>query len=49
MTNRYIYIFVEVARRELDSRLALAIKLVEEGCTVFIGEKNQLLWIHFIP
>ena len=47
MTNRYIYIFVEVARRELDSRLALALQLVKEGCTVFIGEKNQLLWNMF--
>ena len=47
MKNRYIYILVEVARRELDSRLALALQLVEEGCTVFIGEKNQLLWNMF--
>ena len=47
MKNRYIYILVEVARRELDSRLALALQLVEEGCTIFIGEKNQLLWNMF--
>lgn len=42
--KRYIYIFVEVAQRELDSRLAIAIKLAKEGFEVVIGEKNQLLW-----
>ncbi len=45
--KKYVYIFVEVARRELDSRLAIAIKLAKEGHHVVIGEKNQLLWNMF--
>jgi surface carbohydrate biosynthesis protein len=42
--NKYVYIFIEVARREMDSRLALAVHLSKKGYSVVVGEKNQLLW-----
>ena len=43
MKKSYIYIFVEVAKRELDSRLALATFLIKKGHNVLVGEKNSLL------
>jgi len=46
-TNRYVYIFIEVAKREMDSRLALAVHLAKKGYSVMVGEKNQLLWNMF--
>lgn len=45
--NRYVYIFIEVAKREMDSRLALAVHLAKKGYSVIVGEKNQLLWNMF--
>jgi surface carbohydrate biosynthesis protein len=42
--NRYIYIFIEIGRRELDARLAIALNLAKKGYKIVIGEKNQLLW-----
>lgn len=47
MKKKYIYILVEVARRELDSRLAIGIELAKQGYEVIIGEKNQILWSMF--
>ncbi len=46
-SNRYVYIFIEVAKREMDSRLALAVHLAKKGYSVMVGEKNQLLWNMF--
>lgn len=48
MSNRFIYIFIEVARRELDWRMALAVQLAKKGYSVVVGEKNQLLWNMFV-
>lgn len=42
--SKNIYIFVEVAKRELDSRMAIAMELAKKGCKVIIGDKNQILW-----
>jgi surface carbohydrate biosynthesis protein len=44
MSKRYVYILVEVARRELDSRLALGVELIKRGMVVIVGEKNEILW-----
>jgi len=44
MHKSYIYILIEVARRELDSRMLLATKLANKGYSVIVGEKNQILW-----
>jgi surface carbohydrate biosynthesis protein len=44
MHRSYIYILIEVARRELDSRMLLATKLANKGYSVIVGEKNQILW-----
>ena len=42
--QRWVYILVEVAKRELDSRALIAIELVKKGINVVFGEKDQILW-----
>lgn len=44
MSKKYVYILVEVARRELDSRLVIGIELAKRGMEVIVGEKNEMLW-----
>ena len=42
--NRWVYILVEVTKRELDSRALIASKLAQNGLNVVLGEKNEILW-----
>jgi surface carbohydrate biosynthesis protein len=43
-SNRWVYVLVEVAKRELDSRALIAIELAQKGINVVFGEKNHILW-----
>jgi surface carbohydrate biosynthesis protein len=42
--NRWVYVLVEVTKRELDSRALIATKLAQKGLNVVLGEKNEILW-----
>ena len=43
-SNRWVYVLVEVAKREFDSRALIAIELAKKGINVVFGEKDQILW-----
>ena len=43
-SNRWVYVLVEVTKRELDSRALIATKLAQNGLNVVLGEKNEILW-----
>ena len=43
-SGRWVYVMVEVTKRELDSRTLVALELVKRGVNVVIGDKDTLLW-----